>query len=90
MIASNTRKCAFTSSATWWVSEFRPSNIVSTIPSTPSSGLKAPFTRSIVAIRCVSPSSAKYSHWSGTSTRCAAVSAFSVKSPSEGGQSSTT
>ena len=41
----------------------------------------------IVLSNCVMPSSAKYSHCTGMMTESAAVSAFTVVSPSEGEQS---
>ena len=43
----------------------------------------------IVLSNCPSPSSAKYSAWTGMSTESAAVSALSVSSPRLGGQSMT-
>ena len=41
-----------------------------------------------VSSRPASPSSAKYSVWTGTITRSAATSALTVIGPSDGGQSS--
>ena len=53
-------------------------------------GLRLSLTRSIVARSSETPSSAKYSHWMGTTTPSAAVSALTVRRPSEGGQSTNT
>ena len=47
-------------------------------------------TKSMVPMSCPSPSRARYSHWIGTITCCAAQSAFTVRKPSEGGESITT
>ncbi len=76
-----------TSSATWSVSRLRRSNIVSAMPTMPSSGLNRCCTCSTVCSSWLSPSSAKNSHCSGTSSVSAALSALSVSSPSDGGQS---
>ncbi len=75
-------------SSTIWRERFvRSSYIVSTTPSIPSPGLNDAFTRSIVSIRSVTPSSAKYSHWIGMRTVSAAQRLLSVNSPRDGGQS---
>ena len=52
-----------------------------------SAGLNAAVTRRTVERSSESPSSAKYSHWSGTMTPWEATSPFSVSRPREGGQS---
>ena len=64
--------------------------MVSTIPSTLSSGFNRRFTISIVRITWEIPSSAKNSACNGTSTASAATSAFKVSRPSPGGQSMNT
>ena len=64
--------------------------MVSTTPWICSIGLKLLRTRSIVRSSRLSPSSAKNSHCSGTSTACAAASALTVSRPSDGGQSIST
>ena len=61
--------------------------MVRRMPSTSRAGLMPPFTSSTVRRMSASPSSAKYSHWSGTMTPSAATRPFSVRSPSDGGQS---
>ena len=68
----------------------RASYIVNTTPSIASLGLYAARTFSIVAVSADSPSSAKYSACIGMITPSAATSAFSVSSPSDGGQSTIT
>ena len=64
-----------------------PLYIVTRIPVMTSDGLYSCLTLRIVYISCVSPSRAKYSHCIGISTPSALLSALTVRSPSDGGQS---
>ena len=65
----------------------RPSNIVGTIPSTDTAGLR--FSRTIASVfsSCTSPRKARYSHCTGTITPVAATNALIVRRPSDGGVS---
>jgi len=80
-------KWARMSSATWRERFVLSSYMVRSTPPISSIGFRVIFTRSIVSIRSVTPSSAKYSHWIGIRTSSAAHRPFSVRSPSDGGQS---
>ena len=68
----------------------RLSYIVARMPSISSRGLSRSCTFSIVSTSSATPRRAKNSHSSGMSTPCAAVSALTVSSPSEGWQSIST
>jgi hypothetical protein len=76
-----------TSASTSAVSSSAASCIVSTMPLKDSRPGRSAITSRITSIICVSPSSAKYSHWIGISTSVAPASAVRVSSPTEGGQS---
>ena len=80
-------KCRRTSWDTCAEKFVRPSNMVSATPKTSSRGFIRRFTVRSVAIRSLSPSSAKYSHCTGTKIPSAAHRAFSVSSSNDGGQS---
>ena len=84
-------KCLFTSRTTSDERLVRLSNIVRITPRTFNSGKSADRTRSIVWVSCPNPSSARYSHCTGTTTpSIAAINPFTVNKPSEGGQSIST
>src|SRR2546426_90209 len=83
-------KCRRTSSITCSESRFLRSSIVSTIARISSRSLRRRRTASMVSRSCASPSSAKYSHWTGISTASHAASALIVSRPSDGGQSTNT
>jgi len=65
----------------------RSSYMVSRMPAITRWRLRPPWTLSTVDTSSLIPSSAKYSHWRGTMTPSAAVSALTVRWPSDGGQS---
>ena len=64
--------------------------MVSTMPWISSFGLRLAWTRSMVRISWLRPSSAKNSHCNGTSTASAAAMALTVSRFSDGGQSMST
>ena len=86
---ANTRSPKFSSrisiaSLAWSV---RVSTIVGRMPAMSTSGLR--FSRIIASVFCswMSPRIDRYSHWTGTITLSAAVSALIVNSPRDGGVS---
>ena len=68
----------------------RPSNRVGSTPQTSSLRLVNRRTSCTVSSSCPTPRCDRVSHCSGTSTPFAAVSAATVSTPSDGGQSSST
>ena len=89
MRVSKTRspKLSFSISIASRLCTVRESNIVGRIPRISTDGLR--FSRIIESVPSswTSPRSDRYSHWTGTITSSAAVSALIVRRPSDGGVS---
>jgi hypothetical protein len=75
------------SAATCFDRVVRSSYIVRRIPSIASDGLIARRRRASVSRSSETPSRARNSHWTGTSTESLAASALTVRTSSDGGQS---
>ena len=89
MRAPNTRSPKFSSSSSsaslaWSV---RVSTIVGRMPAMATSGFRFSWIIERVFWSWISPRIDRYSHWTGTITLSAAVSALIVNSPSDGGVS---
>ena len=80
-------KYPVTSCTTSWASRVRTSYIVKRMPPIFSSLFRPFCTRLTVCRSRLRPSRAKYSHCSGMMTESAATRPFSVRMPSDGGQS---
>ncbi len=81
-------KWALNSASTSCARRVLSSCMVITTPVRTSAGFSSCGSRSSVSRNWTRPSSARYSAWTGTRTRSAAASAFTVTGPSDGGQSS--
>ncbi len=81
-------KCSRSSDSTSWASRVRSSCMVISRPATSSWGLRSRRIIARVSRNWTRPSSARYSAWTGTITRSAAVRALTLTGPSAGGQSS--